>query len=110
MLFPQSNKILSTLSSLETMPTAVPKIQLVQASIDEEDESHIWHATRVDYLELAMGKKLRSSVYKATSARFNSTIVVKFARFPGRYPFSVPKQTPINGSKAGKLDLSFWVT
>ncbi|KAK4997906.1 hypothetical protein LTR66_002766 [Elasticomyces elasticus] len=49
--------------------------------------SHSWHATRVDYLELAMQKKLRSKVYEATSARFDSTVVAKFARFFWEIPF-----------------------
>lgn len=40
-----------------------------------------WHPTHVDHLELALGKKLRSGIYEATSPRFRFTVVAKFARF-----------------------------
>ena len=40
-----------------------------------------WHATFIDHLDLALGKKLRSNVYEATSQHFATTIIAKFARF-----------------------------
>lgn len=44
--------------------------------------SNLWHPTKIDHLDLRMGKKLRSGVYEATSERIPKTaIVVKFARF-----------------------------
>jgi predicted Ser/Thr protein kinase len=49
--------------------------------------THIWHPSRIDYLELKMGRKLRSNVYEATSPRFSSTIVAKFARFSWEIPY-----------------------
>jgi len=49
--------------------------------------THIWHASQIDYLELKMGRKLRSNVYEATSPRFNSTIIAKFARFSWEIPY-----------------------
>ncbi len=44
--------------------------------------TNLWHSLQIDHLELQIGEKLRSNVYKAKSRRFDSTIVVKFARFP----------------------------
>jgi predicted Ser/Thr protein kinase len=46
----------------------------------------VWHPLQIDYLELQMGKKLRSNVYEATCPRFNSTIIAKFARFEWEMP------------------------
>jgi hypothetical protein len=43
--------------------------------------THLWHPLRVDYMDLHMGNKLRSNVYEATSPRFPSTIIAKFALF-----------------------------
>ena len=41
-----------------------------------------WHPVEIDYLELRMGRKLRSNVYEATCPRLGeSTVIVKFARF-----------------------------
>lgn len=45
--------------------------------------TNIWHDVRIDYMELHMGRRLKSNVYEATCARFGSeTVVAKFARFP----------------------------
>ncbi|KAL8396356.1 hypothetical protein RB594_004659 [Gaeumannomyces avenae] len=45
--------------------------------------TNLWHSVRIDYMELHMGRRLRSNVWEATCARFGSKIVVaKFARFP----------------------------
>jgi predicted Ser/Thr protein kinase len=42
-----------------------------------------WHATSVDYLELTIGRKLRTGIYEAISSVFGeATIVAKFTRFP----------------------------
>ncbi|RFU77949.1 alpha-galactosidase a precursor [Trichoderma arundinaceum] len=46
----------------------------------------LWHPTRIDHLELRMGRKLRSNVYEATCSRFSSTIIAKLARFPWEVP------------------------
>lgn len=46
----------------------------------------LWHRTRVDHLDLVLGTKLRSNVYEATSERFPSKVVTKFARFPWEIP------------------------
>lgn len=45
-----------------------------------------WHPLQIDHLELHMGQKLRSNVYEATCLQFNSTIIVKFARFAWETP------------------------
>ncbi|PVI01100.1 hypothetical protein DM02DRAFT_591635 [Periconia macrospinosa] len=45
-----------------------------------------WCEVQIDYLELRMGEKLRSNVYEATHPQFDSTIVVKFARFDWEIP------------------------
>jgi len=43
----------------------------------------VWHPTRIYYLELSLGAKVRSGIYETTDPRFeNSTFLVKFARFP----------------------------
>jgi predicted Ser/Thr protein kinase len=39
----------------------------------------LWHPTQIEYLDLEMGKKLRSNVYEATLD--GTMVVVKFARF-----------------------------
>lgn len=42
-----------------------------------------WHRTYVNYLELSIGRKLRTGIYKAKCLLFDDDIVVaKFARFP----------------------------
>lgn len=43
--------------------------------------SKIWHSVKVDYLDLKIGKRLRSNVYEAKHPDFPHLIVVKFARF-----------------------------
>jgi len=43
--------------------------------------THLWHPLTVDYMDLQMGEKLLSNVYEATSPRFPSTVIAKFARF-----------------------------
>lgn len=48
--------------------------------------TNLWHKLRIDHLELHMERKLRSNVYEATCPRFNSTVVVKFARFAWEIP------------------------
>ncbi|KAI0489821.1 alpha-galactosidase A precursor [Xylaria cf. heliscus] len=66
--------------------------------------TQIWHSTQIDHLELHMGRKLRTNVYEATHPRFNSTIIVKFARFPWEVP-QLEKETVayewIDGHKIG---------
>ncbi|KIL88879.1 alpha-galactosidase a precursor [Fusarium avenaceum] len=46
----------------------------------------IWNTTHIDHLDLQMSQKLRSNVYEATSSRFNSPVIAKFARFPWEVP------------------------
>ncbi|PYH87903.1 hypothetical protein BO71DRAFT_489189 [Aspergillus ellipticus CBS 707.79] len=42
-----------------------------------------WHDTYVDYLDLSVGRKLRTGVYEVKcSALFDRSVVAKFARFP----------------------------
>ena len=41
-----------------------------------------WHGTHVDYLELSVGRKLRTGIYEAKCTSFDNVIVAKFARFP----------------------------
>ncbi|KAL3480767.1 alpha-galactosidase A precursor [Aspergillus californicus] len=41
-----------------------------------------WHGVYVDYLELLMGRKLRTGIYEVECSLFNDTINPKFARFP----------------------------
>lgn len=48
--------------------------------------TNLWHPLQMEFLELHMGEKLRSNVYEATCSRFDSTIVVKFARFAWEVP------------------------
>ncbi|GIK06763.1 hypothetical protein Aspvir_002414 [Aspergillus viridinutans] len=40
-----------------------------------------WHPTFVDYLEMVVGRKLRTGVYEVSCPLFNKTVVAKFARF-----------------------------
>ncbi|KAJ5893172.1 alpha-galactosidase A precursor [Penicillium tannophilum] len=41
-----------------------------------------WHETFVDYLELSIGRKLRTGIYEAKCPLFDEIIVAKLARFP----------------------------
>ena len=41
-----------------------------------------WHEKYVDYLELSIGRKLRTGIYEVTCSSFNDAVVAKFARFP----------------------------
>ncbi|OJJ47933.1 hypothetical protein ASPZODRAFT_131545 [Penicilliopsis zonata CBS 506.65] len=41
-----------------------------------------WHETYVDYLELSIGRKLRTGIYEARCSLFNEIVIAKFARFP----------------------------
>lgn len=43
---------------------------------------NLWHPTQVDYLALALGNMYMSNVYQAQCDRFDSPVIVKFARFP----------------------------
>jgi hypothetical protein len=43
---------------------------------------NFWHSLQIDHLELQIGEERRSNVHEPTSPRFDSTIAVKFARFP----------------------------
>lgn len=47
----------------------------------------IWYPTQIDHLDLCMGRKIRSNLYEATCARFSSSIIAKFARFPWEVPW-----------------------
>jgi predicted Ser/Thr protein kinase len=40
-----------------------------------------WHNTFVDYLEIVVGRKLRTGVYEVSCPLFNKVVVAKFARF-----------------------------
>ncbi|KAI9875361.1 MAG: hypothetical protein M1830_008579 [Pleopsidium flavum] len=44
--------------------------------------THAWHATKVDYLSLSLGKMLMANVYEASSAHFDTPVIAKLARFP----------------------------
>ncbi|QKX54495.1 uncharacterized protein TRUGW13939_01582 [Talaromyces rugulosus] len=49
---------------------------------------HQWHGTYVDYLDLKMGKRLRTGIYEATCFQFeNAVVVAKFARFEWEIPY-----------------------
>lgn len=41
-----------------------------------------WHGTYVDYLDLLIGRKVRTGIYEAKYSLFDDTVIVKFARFP----------------------------
>ncbi|KNG88467.1 alpha-galactosidase A precursor [Aspergillus nomiae NRRL 13137] len=42
-----------------------------------------WHGTYVDYMELSIGRKLRTGIYEVKCSSFdNDVVVAKFARFP----------------------------
>lgn len=48
--------------------------------------TNIWHPLLIDHLELHMERKLRSNVYEASHPRFDSLVIVKFARFAWEIP------------------------
>lgn len=43
--------------------------------------SHQWHGTYVDYLDVTVGRKLRTGIYEVTCPQFDTLVVAKFARF-----------------------------
>lgn len=42
---------------------------------------HQWHGTSVDYLDIIVGRKLRTGIYEVTCPQFDTLVVAKFARF-----------------------------
>ncbi|KAL1855041.1 hypothetical protein Plec18170_004455 [Paecilomyces lecythidis] len=42
---------------------------------------HQWHKTYVDYLDLAVGDKLRTGIYEVKCPQFDTAVIAKFARF-----------------------------
>ncbi|KAL2799244.1 hypothetical protein BJX66DRAFT_352693 [Aspergillus keveii] len=58
-----------------------------------------WHVTRVDYLDLSIGRELRTRIYEATSSSVfgDQTIVAKFARFPWEIGYIEGDTTATNG-------------
>ncbi|GAD96249.1 conserved hypothetical protein [Paecilomyces variotii No. 5] len=40
-----------------------------------------WHKTRVDYLDLLIGNKLRTGIYDVKCPQFDTVVIAKFARF-----------------------------
>lgn len=55
--------------------------------IDLAGITDLWHPVQVDYLELSVEHELRSNIFEATCDRFNSAVIVKFARFPWDMPY-----------------------
>ncbi|KAF2135473.1 uncharacterized protein K452DRAFT_313963 [Aplosporella prunicola CBS 121167] len=43
--------------------------------------TNTWHTRCIDYLDLSLGRKLRSNVYETTCPQFDVPVVAKFARF-----------------------------
>ncbi|KAL4778619.1 hypothetical protein BJX76DRAFT_362564 [Aspergillus varians] len=43
--------------------------------------THQWHGVSIDYLDIVVGKKLRTGVYEVSCPRFDTIVVAKFARF-----------------------------
>ncbi|KAJ5104924.1 alpha-galactosidase A precursor [Penicillium alfredii] len=58
------------------------KIDLDLAGITDR-----WHPVQVDHLELSVEHELRSNIFEATCGRFDSAVIVKFARFPWEMPY-----------------------
>lgn len=52
-----------------------------------------WHKTYIDYLELSIGRKLRTGIYEAKHSLFDDTVVVKFARFSWEIQYLENKTT-----------------
>ncbi|KAJ5718498.1 alpha-galactosidase A precursor [Penicillium malachiteum] len=52
-----------------------------------------WHGTYVDYLELLIGRKLRTGIYEAKCSLFDHIVVAKFARFPWESQYIENKTT-----------------
>jgi predicted Ser/Thr protein kinase len=42
---------------------------------------HKWHGTNVNYLDIVIGKKLRTGIYEVTCPTLDTVVVAKFARF-----------------------------
>jgi hypothetical protein len=42
---------------------------------------HQWHEIYIDYLDIVVGEKLRTGIYKVIYLYFNIVVVTKFARF-----------------------------
>lgn len=51
------------------------------ARTDFPGVTHQWHANRVDYHDLVVGRYLRTGIYEVTSPCFEGVVVAKFARF-----------------------------
>jgi hypothetical protein len=42
---------------------------------------HRWHEIYINYLDIMVGEKLRTGIYKVTCPHFNTVVIAKFARF-----------------------------
>lgn len=40
-----------------------------------------WHETYVDYIDIVVGKKLRTGIYEIKCSKFDTVVAAKFARF-----------------------------
>ncbi|KAF9882594.1 hypothetical protein FE257_006223 [Aspergillus nanangensis] len=63
-----------------------------------------WHETYVDYLELSIGRKLRTGIYEVKCSSFDHIVVAKFARFPWEIQYIENETTAyqwISGHKIG---------
>lgn len=47
----------------------------------------LWHPVTVEYLDLRIGKKLRSNVYEVQCDVLSGTVIAKYARFDWEVPF-----------------------
>ncbi|KAJ5161370.1 alpha-galactosidase A precursor [Penicillium capsulatum] len=69
-----------------------------------------WHGTRVDYLDLSIGEKLRTGIYEATGSFFDGIVVVKFARFPWEIQHLENETTAYQWISGHEIGPHFWVT
>ena len=46
-----------------------------------------WHRTRIDYMDIVTGQKLRTGIYEVKCPLFDEVIVAKFARFEWEIPY-----------------------
>jgi hypothetical protein len=62
--------------------TANGEISVTLGRHDFPSITCLWHSVAVEYLDLRIGRKLRSNVYEACLPKSEANIIIKFARFP----------------------------
>ena len=78
--------------------TASGQVSMTLGHHDFPSVAYPWHTVVVEYLDLRIGRKLRSNVYEAWLPDSEANIIIKFARFPWEIAYiNSPRLPPMVG-------------